>query len=90
MATNAKHNFGQWLIVFDQLMNVTLGSIFFPSEKSWADETLSSRAWRWSIAGVREWPRKAIDAIFVWQKNHCQTAFESERRGRHLPPEARP
>lgn len=84
------HNFYQLLIALDQLLNVLLCSILLPGEKSWGDETLSSRAWRWHIAGIRSWPKIVIEAIFFWEKNHCRESFESERLGRQLPPEARP
>lgn len=83
------HNFYQLLIALDQLLNVLLCSLFLPGEKSWGDETLSSRAWRWHIAGIRSWPKRVIESIFFWDKDHCREAFESERLGRQLPPEAR-
>ena len=70
------------LIALDQFGNALLGG--------WPDETLSSRCWRWEQAGVRAWPRKLVDAIFFWDKNHCYQSFENERTGRQLPPEARP
>lgn len=85
-----KHNLHQLLIALDQLANVLLCSVCLPHEKSWGDETLSSRAWRWHIAGIRSWPKKAIEGVFFWEKDHCREAFESERLGRQLPPEARP
>ncbi len=84
------HNLNQFLIAMDQLANVVFCSIFLPHEKSWGDETLSSHAWRWHIAGIRSWPKTVIEAIFFWENNHCREAFESERLGRLLPPEARP
>lgn len=55
----------------------------------WADETLSSRCWRWHLDGVRSWPYRLVDGLFWWQKNHCRSAYESERKGRQLPPELR-
>lgn len=55
----------------------------------WADETLSSRCWRWHLYGVRSWPCRLVDMLFWWQKNHCRSAYESEREGRQLPPEMR-
>jgi hypothetical protein len=69
------------LIALDQLCNAVFGG--------WPDETLSSRAWRWEVKGKRSWPRKVIDALFFWDKDHCRESFESERQGRWLPPEAR-
>ena len=72
----------QIAIAFDQFVNACCGG--------WADETQSCRAWRqrekkkrWAIA------RRVIDALFFWQKDHCRTAYESELRRRHLPPELR-
>lgn len=73
--------FNVWLAI-DQLINT-----YF---KGYPDESLSSRAWRWEQKGKRSWPRKTIDALLFFDKNHCQEAFQSERTGRHLPPEARP
>lgn len=55
----------------------------------WADETLSSRCWRWHLYGVRSWPCRLVNMLFWWQKNHCRSAYESEREGRQLPPEMR-
>ena len=74
------------LIAIDQLVNTLV----------WAegeglgspDETISARAWRlrdrnWRWASAR----KVIDTIFFWDKNHCQTSFESEAQRHQLPPE---
>ena len=69
------------LIAFDQLVN----TIF----NGWPDETFSSRCWRWSISGKRDWPRKIVDGIFFWDEDHCKESYESERVGRQLPPELR-
>ncbi len=69
------------LIAFDQLVNALAGG--------WPDETLSSRAWRWQKNGVRTWPRRLIDAIFFWEKNHCRNSCLSEKKRRQLPPELR-
>ena len=55
----------------------------------WADETLSSRCWRWHLYGMRSWPCRLVNMLFWWQKNHCRSAYESEREGRQLPPEMR-
>lgn len=72
------------LIAIDQLFNAAIGG--------YCDESLSSRAWRWELAGVRSWPRKLIDglALIFGDRDHCRESFESERLGRQLPPEARP
>ena len=70
-------------IGLDQLINALFGG--------WPDETISSRAWRWELAGVRSWPRKLLDglALILGDKDHCRESFESERLGRQLPPELR-
>ncbi len=72
------------LIALDQAVNTLCGG--------WPDETLSSRAWRWHMGGVRHWPCRVIDraATFFGDTNHCEESFMSERLGRQLPPEARP
>lgn len=69
--------FPQVLIAVDQLFNALLAG--------WADETLSSRAYRsqnktrWFIT------MKFIDALFFWQKEHCKQAYLSELERNHLP-----
>lgn len=72
----------QIAIAFDQLCNALLGG--------WADETLSSRAWRLRHAG-KGWAltRRLIDALFFWQEGHCKAAHESEVNRMHLPEEQR-
>ncbi len=73
----------QVLISVDQLANALLGG--------WADETLSSCAYRMERAG-RPWgriTRPLIDAIFFFQPNHCRNAFECERQRVQAPPETR-
>lgn len=69
------------LIAIDQLFNAAIGG--------YCDESLSSRAWRWEQNGVRDWPRKLIDGLFFWQREHCKSSYESEREGRQSPPELR-
>ena len=71
----------QLFIAIDQLVNTLLGG--------WPDETLSSRAWRWHVAGIRHWPKLVIETLFFWDADHCRESFESERQGRQLPPECR-
>lgn len=78
-----RHNAHQLAIALDQLGNVFVSCFF--REKAWADETLSAHAWRWHMEGVREWPRKVIDAILFWQTEHCRKAYESELRRTQLP-----
>ena len=83
-----KHWLHQLFIAVDQLVNVLVTPF---NAGAWADETLSSRAWRMDAKG-RPWgriTRPVIDFIFFWQDNHCRNAFESERAMRGLPPEMR-
>ena len=72
----------QALIALDQLFNALTGG--------WADETLSARCWRlqgkhrgWALA------RRAVDALLFFDKDHCRESYESEKKGRQLPPEMR-
>ena len=53
------------LIALDQMLNAVFCG--------WPDETLSSRAWRLSISGGSDWPRKAIDTVaaMLGDKDHC-------------------
>lgn len=69
------------LISIDQLINTLLGG--------WPDETLSSRCYRWAKDGVYIWPQKTVNSLFFWQKDHCKSSYENERKGRQLPPELR-
>lgn len=73
----------QLAISIDQLFNVLLGG--------YADETLSSRAWR---AYYDKKPfglvfKPVIDTIFFFDKDHCFNSFLSERLDRQQPPENR-
>ena len=69
-------------IAVDQLVNTICGG--------WADETISSVAWRKRHDG-RGWAllRKTIDLLFFWQQEHCKTACESEKNRLQCPPELR-
>lgn len=95
MLKTLAHNGRQAAICLDQALNVLVCAVILPHEKSWADETFSSRCWRWRMAGKRGWPCRLVDALFFWDrdkesgKRHCELSFESEREGRQLPPEAR-
>lgn len=75
----------KWLeqvaIAIDQLINAILGG--------WADETMSSYAHRLRIEKDISWVERVIDTLFFWQKEHCKTAYESERARKHFPPELR-
>lgn len=70
------------LVGLDQLFNTVLGG--------WADETMSSRAfrleeeyWFWHVV------RMGIDTVFYWQTAHCFNAYISERMRSQAPPELR-
>lgn len=67
----------QILIAVDQLANTLLGGM--------ADETLSARAFRLELQGNGDRARKAIDALFFWQRHHCYRAWRSEIERRQLP-----
>jgi hypothetical protein len=69
----------QTLIAIDQLINAVLGG--------WADETLSSRAWRLRVK--RPWVYRTIDCLFFWDPNHCYNSYQSEVQRRQLPPQFR-
>jgi hypothetical protein len=81
-----RHWLLQVLIAFDQLVNALLNG--------WADESLSSRAWRmW----LKDKPfgklfRPVIDALFIWQSgkmDHCHRAYDHELQRYNFPPEMR-
>jgi hypothetical protein len=87
MKSALRHWVVQVLIALDQLANALVPG-------GWADETLSSRAWRMWLkrkpAGyLFRWP---IDILF-WaeQRNfrHCQRSYEAEIERRSLPPSMR-
>lgn len=71
----------QILIALDQLVNTVFGGF--------ADETLSSRAYRHHLKGNREWCYRLINMIFFLQEDHCKEAYESEINRSHLPPQLR-
>lgn len=75
-----KHPDGlQVLIALDQFANTLFGG--------YADETLSSRAYRHAeIKTDRRWPMVIINALFFWQDEHCKHAYEAELERAHLPP----
>lgn len=53
----------------------------------WPEATLSAWAWVWERDGIRAWPRRLIDALFFFDKNHCMESYRSEYKGSQLPPE---
>ena len=75
------------LIAVDQLCNAVAGG--------WPDETISSRAFRWSRDGVRQWPHRLIDILFFFDRDpstgrrHCELSYISERERLQLAPEFR-
>lgn len=81
-----KHWLTQVFIALDQLVNALL--------RGWADESLSSRAWRMWVKGKpmgRFW-RPLIDTLFWIQArdfNHCQRAYEHEKQRYNSPAEMR-
>lgn len=105
-----RHNFWQAVVSIDQALHCLGGllaalllacvpgavlPVVLPVV--WADETLSSRCWRWRLDGVRSWPSRLVDGLFWWDRErrgavvvrHCELSWESERQGRQLPPELR-
>jgi len=90
---DVKHWLMQGIIIFNQL----IGWLLRPLSKSvWADETMSSAAYRAGRDGkpFGFW-RVVIDLLFFWQKQpegvngHCHGAYLNERARRQLPPEMR-
>ena len=71
----------QVLIGVDQLLNTLIGG--------WADETLSSRAWRHYEKGDYRWPKRLIDAVLFFDPDHCHQSYLSEIERRQLKPEMR-
>lgn len=87
-----KHNLKHLLIALDQFFNVFLCMLIMPATKHYADETLSSHCYRWSVAGTAQWPRNILDKIAYYLgdgKDHCYNSYMSERCGKQLPPEMR-
>lgn len=91
---NIRHWSLQLFIAIDQLLNVLVTPF---SKGAWADETLSSRAWRMYKAN-KPWGRickPVIDLLFFWQaqekgvQGHCHGAYLKEKARHNLPPEMR-
>lgn len=72
----------QVLVSVDQLVNALFGG--------WADESISSRAWRLRDTS-RFWSgmRILVDTLLFIQTNHCLKAYESEQLRLQEPPELR-
>ena len=81
------HNLKQLLIALDQLANVLIGLVC--GYRSWADETLSAKAYRLELERGRTWARKLIDGLFFFDKDHCKESYESEVLKRQMPPSMR-
>ena len=77
------HYLKQNLLALDQLGNTLIGG--------YADETLSSRAYRASRhTGHWRWRVCASIINFLFRDpEHCFKAYKSERIGKQLPPEFR-
>lgn len=52
---------------------------FFLPGKVWADETLSARLHRTKQYRINDVLRVLINFVFFWQKDHCLSAYESEK-----------
>lgn len=74
----------QIAIAFDQQINTLIPG-------GWADETLSSRAYRIRVKGQKYWgwTANAIDMLFFWQDGHCEQSYKDEIARRQSPPEHR-
>ena len=82
-----KHNLHQVVIWFDQGFGILFSTLL--KEKGYADITLSARAHLWYEASKYPWLRNSINKLFFWQKNHCKSAWENEKKLGHFPPEFR-
>lgn len=74
----------QILIAYDQLVNT-----YF---RGWADESISSRAYRYSLSvpcDNCQWAKKLIDKIFFFDPNHCEESYKSEKERLQMPPALR-
>lgn len=83
------HNLKQLAIGMDQLAQVAIMTLCKPFTRHYADETFSARCWRLDKDGICSWPRRLIDWLLFFDKNHCQASYDSERAGRQLPPKLR-
>lgn len=81
------HSAKQLFIAIDQTLNVLI--FFFSKRGAYADETLSAHAFRLEMERGITWPRKLIDALLFFDKDHCQESYLSEIERRQLPPSMR-
>lgn len=93
-----KHAATQLFIAVDQLANCLLSFVLpWAWRGSWADETLSCRAYRAWKDGKRAGRifMPVIDWLFAWQElpegaiGHCHGAYIKERARYNAPPEMR-
>ncbi len=70
------------LVAFDQFINALFGG--------WADETISSRAYRMKDT-TRAWRiwHAVINAVLFIQPDHCRIAYDYERNRWQMPPDLR-
>lgn len=94
----AWHACTQWTLALNQFVHMSLSLVLpWAWRTMWADETMSSRAWRSEQAGARmgKVMRPIIDWLFAWQvidprySGHCHQAWARERRQDWRPPEQR-
>ena len=81
------HNLKQLLIAIDQVLNVLI--FIFSKKGAWADETMSAHAFRLEMERGITWPRRLIDTLLFFDKDHCQESYLSEVERRQLPPSMR-
>lgn len=67
-------------IALDQLANAVFDG--------YPDETLSAKAERLSREG-NTLPKKIINTIVFWQKDHCLSAYNNEMQRKQMPEEYR-
>ena len=80
----------QLFIAADQLLNALIPPI--DGTVSWADETLSARAYRAHRDGkiLGKLFMRPIDLLFFWQgPNHCRNAYIKEFARKNYPEEYR-
>ena len=81
----------QLLIAIDQTLNVFVGTV--AGSLSYADETFSSRCWRWKKDGIRTWPCTCIDTLLFFDTcdgmKHCEWSYVNEQKRVQCPPELR-
>lgn len=71
----------QVAVALDQLINTIFGG--------YADETMSSRCWRLRNEQPYRYLRKTIDTVLWFDKDHCETSYNSERQRKYFPQELR-